>query len=469
MPGWWGALLRWFGFGRRGASLTPAQRAKRKGIAAPLTLVARLDQATSQERDDQMIRLARESIRRGFPEQAEVAYQRAARLYQAHGQFKKAAAVLRALTRLRPEDPGVWTDLGAIYEEAGLKADGAQAYAAAARRHEALDERDEARELRNRARGLLNLRTDDILPSTTPAPDDRHSESPTPEIPVVSRTPDLSDEEVQSLVLEGLELDDQVLEPDPVPPRPEAAALARVSLVSRRGPGGDPDPEEPLRSAPSHVRPEPETDAERDAVWAQAEPSESSPSLPAVVPTHLLGAEEATDGAEDEPFETVSEDSLPEFVPGDAPTLGVAVASLSSARRLEPSIDSTGPGSLLEPSRETIRAEDLMDREDEGDATLALSASEIAAGLPPDGDADEAGDATIAVPSVPSTSPPGRTVSPSIQNANTIYDPNGSSALKAARARMGLLQGEEQATAVASADHVAELLAKVRNKSKNQD
>lgn len=75
-------------------------------IPAPATLVAKVDRLDDEDRD--MLRVAEEALRRGFPEEARVAYGKALRFYVGQQQYLKAISVVSALLRLRSDDVDVW-------------------------------------------------------------------------------------------------------------------------------------------------------------------------------------------------------------------------------------------------------------------------------------------------------------------------------------------------------------------------
>jgi hypothetical protein len=197
MPGWWS---RWWG--RLFGSRTPARPGS---IPAPATLVARVESAADDDRD--ILRVAEESLRRGFPDQAEIAYERAAAHYVQSGHGRKAVAVLRALARLRPEDARVQEDLAAVLESLERRADAARALRAAAERRRVDGAEEQARELVRRARDLELREMSEhglpAVPSATRAPEEGPAVIVSPVEPDDAPL-DLPDEEVNSLVMEAL-------------------------------------------------------------------------------------------------------------------------------------------------------------------------------------------------------------------------------------------------------------------------
>ncbi|HJL42326.1 MAG TPA: hypothetical protein RMG48_13580 [Myxococcales bacterium LLY-WYZ-16_1] len=359
--GWWRKLLAWLGLGGRRTKRLPPLKPQRKKIGPPPeTLVARLERATARNHDDQIVRLAFESVRRGHPAQAEIAYERAAQIYRAHGLHRKAIAVLWALVRLRPEDPAVYELLGEAYEGAERSADAARAYGSAARGWERDGEAERARQLSERARALLErpARSKQPLqvdPPPAKDPIDRPGSMPALSEPAPSASEDLSDEEVRSLVLEGLDLEPRV-------PDPAAVPVARVQTAQRLA-----DPAEP--AALDLDSPEPFVLEGLDAPDPEAPPK-----------------------------------------PGASPP---------------------GAGSMV--------WDDPVDPEPE-----------------------PAADPTLAVQS-PAANPASRAPGPGrIPQASTVYDPDGSAALKAARARATQSRQSEAATSVATDEQVRALLERLR-------
>ncbi len=97
---WFKRLWRWL-FG--------PSRPRRGQIAAPPTLVAKVEKLG--DRDREMIRVAEEAIRRGFPDQAIIAYQKAHALYHQKGAYLKCVAVLNHLVKLQPQSGRAYQDL----------------------------------------------------------------------------------------------------------------------------------------------------------------------------------------------------------------------------------------------------------------------------------------------------------------------------------------------------------------------
>ncbi len=224
MAGWW---QRWFGwlFGR-------PKPAPGFGIPAPKTLVAKVRSAQNDDR--RMVRVAEESLRRGFSDQAELLYDRAAEVYRAHGHHRKAIAVLRALTRLRPSDPEVFVKLAEALEALDRRIDAGQALREAAERFDGHDAPEQAQAMRQRAREF-ELRPDEAFmpPESAPRSAGPPALEPQSDGPPVfdsaafgppafgspsdgpSPSVDVSEEEVKSLVMEALELPGLEDEADP--------------------------------------------------------------------------------------------------------------------------------------------------------------------------------------------------------------------------------------------------------------
>jgi tetratricopeptide (TPR) repeat protein len=121
-----------------------------RGIAAaPLTLVARISAVDDKER--QAIKLAEEAIRRGYPEQAVVAYWKAAAFFMEREQFNKALSMLNAILKLKPDDMQAAQDRVRACEGLDRKRDAAFAYLYVAQLHEANGRYDEARAMRARS------------------------------------------------------------------------------------------------------------------------------------------------------------------------------------------------------------------------------------------------------------------------------------------------------------------------------
>lgn len=100
-------------------------------IPAPHTLVARVSGV--QESDERgMIKLAEESKRRGFPEQAAIAYRKAAERFKTEGKHLKRIAVLNQLAKVSPNDPRPYLELVEANETIDRKRDADLARLAAA-------------------------------------------------------------------------------------------------------------------------------------------------------------------------------------------------------------------------------------------------------------------------------------------------------------------------------------------------
>ncbi len=91
-------------------------------VPAPQTLVARI--GTVAESDERkMIKLAEESMRRGFPEQAAVAYRKAAKRFADEGKHLKRIAVLQQLAKVNRNDPSPHFELIEVFEMIDRKRD----------------------------------------------------------------------------------------------------------------------------------------------------------------------------------------------------------------------------------------------------------------------------------------------------------------------------------------------------------
>lgn len=201
MAGWWSRTWRRLFWRAPRKSQGPGLR----GIPAPATLVARVEASTDLDRG--IIRLAEESLRRGYPDQAEIAYAKAASHYRAQGLFRKEVAVLEVLARLRPDDPDVFERLGAALEQMSRRADAAIALRAAAERRRRDGEEEIARALVVRARELQLREVDELAPRDRPASTMPTGEVP-PEPPPESLASALEDDDdlddVNSLVMKAL-------------------------------------------------------------------------------------------------------------------------------------------------------------------------------------------------------------------------------------------------------------------------
>lgn len=112
--GWWAKFLGWFG-GSRAQAAAPARQdsiAARPvmNIPAPSTLVAKVERLDDKDRD--MLRVADEALRRGFPEEARQAYWKAIRLYMSQSQHLKAISVINSAIKLKHDDHDAWIAKG---------------------------------------------------------------------------------------------------------------------------------------------------------------------------------------------------------------------------------------------------------------------------------------------------------------------------------------------------------------------
>lgn len=241
MAGWWSRCWKRL-FGRRA-------RAGR-GVPAPATLVARVESAPDHDRA--IVKLAEESLRRGFPDQAEIAYEKAALHYVQAGHHRKAVAVLRALSRLRPDDPVIHEQLGGALEALERRADAARSYRAAAERHRFYASEERAQELVARAR-QLELR--ELSESSVSSPEleisaDRVPPAETDAEPAGSL--DLPADEVNSLVMEALSVE---VASGEVPSMPGASALDGEPLELPGLYETEPETDRDDAAAPTAVRP----------------------------------------------------------------------------------------------------------------------------------------------------------------------------------------------------------------------
>jgi tetratricopeptide (TPR) repeat protein len=118
-------------------------------VAAPLTLVARISAVDDKER--QAIKLAEEALRRGYPDQAVVAYWKAGAFFMEREQYNKALSMLNAILRIKPDDLQAALERVRACEGLDRKRDAAFACAYAAQLHEAQGHWDEARVMRARS------------------------------------------------------------------------------------------------------------------------------------------------------------------------------------------------------------------------------------------------------------------------------------------------------------------------------
>lgn len=95
-------------------------------IPAPATLVGRIERLDDQERD--LVRIAEEALRRGYPEQAAVAYRKVIKFYVEKGFHPKALSVLIALLRLQPNDEEAWLQRATSCEALSRRSDAARAF-----------------------------------------------------------------------------------------------------------------------------------------------------------------------------------------------------------------------------------------------------------------------------------------------------------------------------------------------------
>jgi tetratricopeptide (TPR) repeat protein len=118
-------------------------------IPAPATLVARV--AAVQGKDRDMLKLADEAIRRGHPDQAVIAYWKAARVYIQDSQFLKAVSALKQILKFVPDDPEANLALIEAYIELNRTRDAANACLLACDAHAAAGQGDRALAMAHRA------------------------------------------------------------------------------------------------------------------------------------------------------------------------------------------------------------------------------------------------------------------------------------------------------------------------------
>jgi hypothetical protein len=112
-----------------------APRAVTMGIPAPQTLVAKVERLDDKDRD--MLRVADEALRRGFPEEARQAYWKAIRLYVSQAQHLKAISVINSALKLKRDDHDAWIAKGESCLALDRRRDGALAFFEAANIFEA--------------------------------------------------------------------------------------------------------------------------------------------------------------------------------------------------------------------------------------------------------------------------------------------------------------------------------------------
>ncbi|MCK6552549.1 hypothetical protein L6R52_42365, partial [Myxococcota bacterium] len=121
-------------------------------IPAPATLVGRIERLDDEERE--LLRIAEEALRRGFPEQARVAYWKAAKFYTTNALPAKALAVLGQILKIAPRDVDAWVARGEANLALDRRRDAARAFADAAALFEEAGELERARALLLRAAEL---------------------------------------------------------------------------------------------------------------------------------------------------------------------------------------------------------------------------------------------------------------------------------------------------------------------------
>lgn len=130
-------------FGKKAEPDPVSPQAPAFNVPAPQTLVARI--STVAESDERkMIRLAEESLRRGFPEQAALAYRKAAKRFADEGKHLKRIAVLQQLAKVNRRDPSPYLELIEVYETIDRKRDADLARSTAAAIYRELGQEAEA-------------------------------------------------------------------------------------------------------------------------------------------------------------------------------------------------------------------------------------------------------------------------------------------------------------------------------------
>ena len=176
MAGFFQRLLGWLL--RRPAeppsgSLPPAAM----GIPAPHTLVARVGTvAPDDERG--MVKLAEESLRRGFPHQAAIAYEKAARRFAAEGKHHKRIAVLQQLAKVNRDDPKPFLELVEVNELIDRKRDADLARLAAAEIYRRAGRDDEASRLERQVAPRSLSRAASLMAAPVDPEDDGVAEMP---------------------------------------------------------------------------------------------------------------------------------------------------------------------------------------------------------------------------------------------------------------------------------------------------
>ncbi|MEM7675231.1 MAG: hypothetical protein AAF449_04410 [Myxococcota bacterium] len=120
---------------------------------APHTLVARV-QALEAHQEQRMLRVAEEALRRGHPDQAVIAYQKAAARFRIMGQRLKEAVVLQHLIRLQPDSLEPLHQLIDVYDDLGRQQEGAHVRLRLAAELRRRGQGAEAEQLEQRAQAL---------------------------------------------------------------------------------------------------------------------------------------------------------------------------------------------------------------------------------------------------------------------------------------------------------------------------
>jgi tetratricopeptide (TPR) repeat protein len=121
-----------------------------RGIAAaPLTLVSRISAIDDKERE--AIKLAEEALRRGYPDQAVVAYWKAADFFIGREHYNKALSMLAAILKIQPDDVRAALERISVCEKLDRKRDAALACVYVAELYESRGQWDEARAIRARS------------------------------------------------------------------------------------------------------------------------------------------------------------------------------------------------------------------------------------------------------------------------------------------------------------------------------
>ncbi len=164
-------------FGKKAEPDPVSPQAPAFNVPAPQTLVARI--STVAESDERkMIRLAEESLRRGFPEQAAVAYKKAAKRFADEGKHLKRIAVLQQLAKVNRRDPSPYLELIEVYETIDRKRDADLARTTAAAIYRELGQEAQAVELERQVAPRSLGRAVSMARTHAPPPEESENEMP---------------------------------------------------------------------------------------------------------------------------------------------------------------------------------------------------------------------------------------------------------------------------------------------------